>query len=175
MIQNPSETLRTTIPAGRAGTLATVDRITQLIREGSVYPSLRPLALEIVRSCPERAFGCMASTLGSWAQANMVFRNDVYGVETLQTVPYMLGSIQRNGVAYGDCDDFTIMIGSLAKSIGFPVKVRVIRYDGQKNFGHVVPVLFVRGEGWREVDATTRSGEPPPIARVEIRDSEIVK
>ena len=105
----------------------------------------------------------------------MVFRSDNYGVETLKTVPYLFEQIKATGYAYGDCDDFTIMVGALCKVLGFPVKIRVIRYEMQTQFSHVVPVVFVRGRGWEELDCTVRGGDvrgDPP--RAEVRDSPVI-
>lgn len=175
MIPTPPVVIRKTIPAGRAGTMATVREMVRLIREGAVWPPTRPFALRIVKDVAARDFYGMALRLRQWAEGRMVFRNDPFGVETLQAVRYMLDSIRRNGLAYGDCDDFTILIGALGKALGFPVKVRVIRYGENRAFGHVVPVLLVRGFGWMELDATVRAGEPPMIARSETADSEVIR
>jgi transglutaminase-like putative cysteine protease len=166
------QTLR--ISPGERGIDETVGMMTDLIRAGSMWPYLRPLALKIVTGCPERDFECMAEKVFQFVQMNMKFVNDNYGVETLQTVPHMIEAM-HGGVAHGDCDDFTILLGALLKSLGFQTKIRVLKFIGGNNFSHVMLVANLRGGGWREFDGSVRSGETSGAIRREQKDYPIIQ
>jgi len=157
-LQTPLQIQTLKIPLGEKGIDQTVGYMSDLIRAGSVWPPLRPLALRIVTGCNERDFSCMAEKIFQFVQMNMKFINDNFGVETLQTVPYMIGEMRR-GKAHGDCDDFAILNGALLKVLGFQVKIRVLKFVGSKNYSHVLIVANLRGDGWREFDGSVRSGE----------------
>jgi len=173
MIRPPLQIQTLEIPTGEVGIDKTVGYMTDLIRAGAMWPHLRPLALRIVSGCSERDFSCMAEKIFQFVQMNMKFINDNYGVETLQTVPYMIGAMQR-GVAHGDCDDFTILTGALLKSLGFQTKIRVLKFMGGNNFSHVMLVANLRGAGWREFDGSVRSGEVSGVIRREQKDYPVI-
>ncbi len=174
MIPRPSRVLNVNIPSGRAGTVATVKWMMRLVVDGEAWPELRPIALQIVEPCESRNFRCMADELARWVGSHMKFINDAWRREQLQTVPYLLRVIEKNGYSYGDCDDYAILIAALAKSLGFPVKIRVIRYALQPGFSHVIPVVYVRDHGWIEYDMTAPLGEVPPLPRAEVADSPVI-
>lgn len=174
MIPHPSAVRTLTIPRGDAGTHATVEQMARLIRAGASWPGLRPLALNIVRGVPDRDFRAQAWAVYNFVSANMRFINDPFGVETLQTVPYMIGQMQAEGNAWGDCDDYTVLFGALFKVLGFPVKIRRVKFEGMKQFSHVIPCAYVRGAGWYEFDATLPKGEVPPVKRIAVADSEVI-
>lgn len=170
---NPQKVLTLNISNGERGIDQTVGYMTDLIRAGSMWPPLRPLALRIISGCPERDFNCMSGKVLQFVSLNSRFVNDNAGVETLQSVPYMISQM-CNGVMHGDCDDFTILTGAFLKSLGFQVKIRVLKFWGQKNYSHVMLVAMIRGEGWREFDATVRSGETGGAVRVGQKDYPVI-
>ncbi len=169
----PSKIQTLSIPVGEAGVDQTVSHMTDLIRAGSIWPPLRPLALRIISGCPERDFDCMAGKVMQFILMNTRFINDNFGVETLQSVPYMISQMQQ-GVMHGDCDDFTILTGALLKSLGFQVKIRVLKFLGNQNYSHVMLVALIRGEGWRELDGTMRAGETGGAVRVGQKDYPVI-
>jgi len=161
------------ISSGERGIDQTVGYMTDIIRAGSMWPELRPLALRIISGCRERDFICMAEKIFQFVQMNMKFINDNHGVETLQTVPYMIESMKR-GIAHGDCDDFTIITGALLKTLGFQVKIRVLKFVGGRNFSHVMLVANLRAAGWRELDGSVRSGETGGAIRSGQKDYPVI-
>lgn len=85
-------------------------------------------------------------------QRNFPYREDIAGVETLQTARTMLRNLEA-GIPAGDCDDFTILIGSLAGSIGFVYRLATTQTRQRGYWSHVYPELLVSGR-WMAADAT---------------------
>lgn len=137
-----------------------------------MWPGLRPVALRIVEGVPDRDHKAQALAIYDFVSANMRFVNDPFGVETLQTVPYLIQQMAA-GNAWGDCDDFTVMFGALFRVLGFPVKIRRVKFKGMPQFSHVIPMAYIRGCGWYEFDATIPAGEVPPLPRVAVADTEV--
>lgn len=175
MIPRPTRSFFGEIPAGAAGARVTMGLMMREIARGSIDPSVRPVALHIVADARERDHADIARRVYHWVIDHMSFRNDNFGVETLQSPAYMLQQIEANGRAYGDCDDFVILIGTLLKVLGYAVKIRVIRYEGLKEFSHVILAVMIRGRGWAELDGTVRSGEPLSVPRAELMDSPVIQ
>jgi len=173
MPPTPRQIQTLNISSGEKGIDQTVGYMTDIIRAGAIWPELRPLALRIVTGCRERDFVCMSGKIFQFVQMNMKFVNDNYGVETLHTVPYLIEAM-RNGVAHGDCDDFTILNGALLKSLGFQVKIRVLKFIGAGNFSHVLLVANLRDAGWVEFDGSVRSGEATGAIRAQQKDYPVI-
>jgi len=173
VIPSPKNSSLAYLPSGDDGVRRTLEFMTAEITRGSHWPPLRPLALAIVADSPERDFADMARRVYFWVIAHMTFRNDNFGTETVSAVKYMVEQIERTGQAYEDCDGYAVLIGALCKVLGFPVKVRAIRFDGVKNYQHVVCVVFIRGRGWAELDGSMRPGQVTNPLRVAEMDSGI--
>jgi len=41
----------------------------------------------------------------------------------------------------GNCVDYTVFLGSIAKRGGLDVVIRIVKLPGQNNFGHVYPII----------------------------------
>jgi len=73
--------------------------------------------------------------LGNFAYKSAYFYPDAPGQQVIRTVNATLRDKSAN------CVDYTIFLGALAKCAGLNVVVRIVRCDGQKNFGHVYPII----------------------------------
>lgn len=150
-----------TIPSGLAGTDATVKKAISLVRLGLVDPRIRKTAIEIIQSAgidPADHFSA-AKVLYSWIRSNVAFVNDPAGVETLQAPDLTLYKLRA-----GDCDDHSILLATLAGSIGISARFVTLGSNVDR-FSHIYPELRIRGE-WLPADTTSRSGfgkKPPPI------------
>lgn len=73
--------------------------------------------------------------LGQFAYNNVYFEPDPIDRQYLRT--------PRRSIidARGNCVDYTILIGAVAKAMGYSVTIRIVQFPGQKNFGHVYPVV----------------------------------
>jgi len=100
-------------------------------------PLLVRLAKEL--KTPENAY--------RWVKKNIKYRKEKGDIlyEPEQTL--------KRGVA--DCEDLTLLIGSLAKIQGYPVKLRIVK-NGTR---HIYPLVKIRGQ-WTVLDATPHSNTP---------------
>ena len=111
------------VPSGNAGTLVTAGIIGRMIRDGSKDFRVRQKAIEIFRVAgvaPKDRFGEIRS-LFEWVRRNIRYTRDIFRVELLHTARRMLE------LRAGDCDDMTILLGSMLMSTGYPVRLVVCR------------------------------------------------
>lgn len=149
------------IPAGLAGTDATLKKLIGLVRVGIIDPRIRRSTIEIVRSAGVDPVNHLAAArvIFSWIKSNIAFVNDPAGVETLQAPDLTLYKLRA-----GDCDDHSILVATMAGSIGIPARFVTIGANVDR-FSHIFPELRIRGE-WIAADTTARSGfgvKPPAI------------
>jgi len=98
----------------------------QRTRDGRTF-MVRDLALEIVRGLPEHgqeAENAQLAALFRWVANNVEYRQDPHDYDQYQTA----GATLRGGGS--DCDDHTILMASLATSLGFPVGAKVTGGNG---------------------------------------------
>ncbi len=139
------------IPKGYAGTLRTVGHVKQLIREGAKDFYVRQKAIDILLEGgvrPKNYLGEIQALFG-WVQRNVRYTKDPYRVEVLHTPRRMLD------LRAGDCDDMTILLGSMLEAIGHPVRLVLTGPDvlKPKLFSHIYLEVNHRGR-WIPLDAT---------------------
>jgi hypothetical protein len=140
----PSKTI--TAPGGLTMKVHTVHNIDQrvkhcvdMIKKGRNDPRIRALAVQIVSqkrangqwACKERDYVCECTALFDYMRQNVRYVRDSIDRDTFQHPKRTLE------FAGGDCDDYTITLGALLQSIGYPVWCRVIRTVGSKDFDHI--------------------------------------
>lgn len=62
-----------------------------------------------------------------------------------------------NGIIASNCDDYTVLLLSLLKSIGYPVKLRATSYIPSKKLSHVYGMVRIYGE-WFPIDGIKGNG-----------------
>lgn len=67
----------------------------------------------------------------NYVRDNVRYTRDTTGVEVFRSPRRTLQ------LKIGDCDDLTILLGSLLQAVGYPVRVRVIGLRGTGTFQHV--------------------------------------
>lgn len=153
---------------GDAGVEQTVRAMRNLIEQGKKDPVVHELAATILRSQGVPAFDWAgeARAIYNWVLQNIRFTRDVYGKETLHSAREII----RLGI--GDCDDFTILICSLAATIGHATRiVTVAKTEDEGNFSHVFPQVCLDGE-WISLDAARKNPgfgrSPEHAARIRV-------
>lgn len=114
---------RLTIPAGTAGTMATVKEIVRLIKSGTQNERVRLIATKAVSRVPWKNRYAEAQAIFDWIKANVRFTYDPEGAELVQDVDAILN------FRSADCDDLVILGASLLRSIGIPVRIVIIGAD----------------------------------------------
>lgn len=142
------------IPDGDAGTAATIAAMWRLIGQGKKSAFVREVAVGIVREARVRAHDRQGEmrALFQWALRNIRFTSDIRGCETLHSADEILR------LQSGDCDDFTVLLLSLAEALGAEGRIVTISSlppddsGAPPEFTHVYPEVFAAGR-WIALDA----------------------
>ena len=133
------------VPDGPAGIAATLKAMVKIAREGKKDPGVRQLAASLVRDLPQYDRLGEIKALHAYVRDAVRYTNDIKGVELLQTPAATL----QMGV--GDCDDKSILLGSLLESIGRPARFVAIALGANPNFSHVLTETRY-GKGWMPLE-----------------------
>lgn len=157
------------IPKGYAGTRTTVDYIIHLIKNGAKDFCVRQTAIDILiqNSVPGKDYFAEIKTLFEWVRSNIRYTRDIHRVELLHSARRMLD------LRAGDCDDMTILLSSMIKAIGHPVRIVLVGFNPRKPmlFTHIYLEAFCKG-WWIPLDPTMKRpmGWSPPAVNKRIFD-----
>lgn len=144
---------------GEVGIYQTVSMMRDLINKSYNHSWIKNRALKVTEHCQQEPFRarirCEEDALISYVRTTMKYMKDPPKVEALQDPVLWVEKRLREGKnVYGDCDDLSIYLGSLLKSLGHSPRFRVI---GKKDkFHHVL--IFCHG---RNLDASLFPGMEP--------------
>lgn len=141
--------------SGVDGIKDTLAKMQELVNRSFLAPLIRKQAVQATSNCPTNDTTCKAASLMIWVQKSMHFVKDPVGVEALHDPLMIAREIERNGKPFGDCDDFSIYLATLMKSIGIPVSFRVVGFQGGR-LSHV----YVMGPKQMKLDATRNVWNP---------------
>ena len=146
-----------TIPAGTAGTRATLSIMRRLVREGKINPLVRQTAVDVTTGLLQKDRLAEIKALHRFVRDRIRYVRDIHGVETLHTAEKVLQN------KAGDCDDKTILLASLLESLGYTTRLVAVGFSdpvknlfGQlqaKNYSHVYPEVFYKGK-WIPLETT---------------------
>lgn len=104
-----------------------------LIEQWRAAPEIRNLALDIIKqwNVASRDTRAQALAIATWVQQTIFYVLEL--PERIQTP----GETLR--LRAGDCDDMTTLIGALCESIGIPVLIVCMHWDG--DWRHVFPAI----------------------------------
>ncbi len=137
-----------TIPDGYSGTAETIKEMWKLVNKESKDQHLRNIARKITENVTAKDYFGEAKSLFNFVKGRTKFVRDPEGAERIAD-PFV--TITEKS---GDCDDHAILLGSLAKSIGFPVRFVTISSIRPGFFNHVYAEVFVPRLGWLPADTT---------------------
>jgi transglutaminase-like putative cysteine protease len=145
------------LPDGDPGIARTVQMMTGLARgsEGANHPTVRQKAVEVVRGFSSRDKQGQINAILDWVKKNVDFRGEYK--ELLQT-PVVTIQIQA-----GDCDDHSMLISSLLKTLGFSTRFNTVAADptDPEQFTHVFcEVLDPTTQQWTALDSTVKNSFP---------------
>lgn len=81
------------------------------------------------------------------------YLKDTHGNELLKIPQVSLELLEMGEIPQLDCDDYTILVLSLLKSIGYPVAVKAIAIKPDRKFKHVYGMTKVKNT-WVPLDLT---------------------
>src|SRR5262245_57073589 len=155
------------IPRGYPGTRKTLEYIIRLVKEGAKDFCVRQNAIDIlIRSgVPAKDYFGEIRALFEWVKRNVRYTRDIHRVELLHTARRMLE------LRAGDCDDMTILLCAMLKSIGHPVRLALVGFNPKKKglFTHIYLEVYYRG-WWIPLDPTVSRpmGWAPPLVHKQI-------
>lgn len=103
-----------------------VSRVGEMIDRGSRHPLVQSLAVKIVERTllgGERSYFAEWQALHDWSRSHIDFVPQRPGRDHFQEAPETIR------LEKGDCEDFTILLGSMANHLGLPYKLRVASPD----------------------------------------------
>jgi len=108
------------LPDGWPHARSSVKMIGQLIDAGSHDWTIRQLATQITKDIASKSPTAEIYAIYKWVRKNIRYRHDPLDLEMLQ------GATRTIKEGAGDCDCMTILIGSLARSLGHKVTIRTV-------------------------------------------------
>jgi len=135
-----------------------IDLIISQINHGKRDGNVRKIASQVLAgksghdwTVPIRDHKAEAVAIFDYVRNNVRYTLDTYGVELYQTANRTLE------LGIGDCDDMTILLGSLLQIVGLPIRIRVIGLKGQNVFSHVYLLVGLPPENptaWMPLDSS---------------------
>ena len=154
------------IPFGQGGTIATLDAMERAVLQGLHDPAVVLYAQEIVRGIPEHDLDREIDAVFRKAREDFRYTRDPLGVELVKTPTFILREIEGHGWAALDCDDASVWLAALLRSVGIATRFKAIRGSRRRpqDFSHVYVEAQGRGGRWIPLDPIARDlgmGEEP--------------
>lgn len=133
---------------GDLGVRQTLLKMKSLVYGAMLDPVIRDQAAYAMAGCDKGNRACIAASMLAWVNRVMRYVPDPSGAELLHDPRLMAHGIANKKQVYGDCDDMSLYLAALLKSVGQRPILRAVGYDG-KPFSHV----YVTCDGYK-LDAT---------------------
>lgn len=140
------------IRPGTFGTRDTLRVMVDVARNGAADPAVRGQAEAIVSFLPGRAHAHEVNAVFLWVRDNIRYLAGPLGFEQVHAPDVLLETRQ------GKCTDQAVLLASLLRSIGYPIRFVAAAYSMPLLFEHVYVQTMVNGE-WVSLD-TTLTPEP---------------
>ena len=116
---------------------ANVREIAELMRDVARIESkkqyIEDIAKRLLININEPAFSAMV--LCNFAYNAATFEPDANGVQVIKTPAALIREKK------GNCVDYTVLLASIAHSVGIPAIIKVVAIGDSQNYGHVYPVI----------------------------------
>ena len=133
---------------GQAGVRQTISMMASLANAAITDPLIRAQAAQATMYCPRGDKRCLCYSLLTWVKRIIHYVSDPKGVEALHDPRLIARAIHEHRYVYGDCDDMSMYLAALMKSVGLEPSFRAVGYNG-KHYQHV----YVMCQGMK-MDAT---------------------
>jgi len=113
-----------------------IEVISKMIKAGKANPDIRKLVSKILhdRSVEGKDWNGEVEAVFEWVRENVRYTRDTEGLDTY-TEP-----LKTVDLGIGDCDDLSILLGSMLGAIGYPSKLKVVSMTGD-GWDHVYPLI----------------------------------
>jgi len=141
----------------------TLTLMQNLVDAWSVHPFMVQLARAIVSKAGAKNPVDETKAIWSWTRRMIDYRRDPVGAEWVQDPLETVINAKA-----GDCDDLSVVCGSLLQALGHPCAMTSIQWVGRDTFSHAVCVDKLAG---KVVDAVAPAFEPWPPAGYQVANS----
>lgn len=151
--------------------------IKQMVYKGREHPIIRKLTVQILsRKCgsawctPEKNHKAEIKAIFDAVRSKIRYVRDTYNKDLYQ---HPVRTLQFGG---GDCDDYSIVLASMLQSVGYPVKLRVIRTKDSEDWNHIYVLVGLpprQPTEWISLDGSVEKAagwEAPKDIIAEVRD-----
>jgi transglutaminase-like putative cysteine protease len=129
----------------------------QLRVEYSRNPLVWQTALQIIGRVGNNAQMEQADRLARYVREKMIYVKDPDTGEFVTAPDILIGRINSQGYAQGDCDDHALLFNSLLGTVGIPTRFAGVKLPGSHTWNHVVS-NFQIGPQWFEMDTCSKKG-----------------
>lgn len=177
-------------PNGQGGYKATIRSVGNIdsrvrhvintIQKGRKDPRVRAFAVKAVsQKCgrgwcvPERDWWGEVRQVFEAIRQNVRYVRDIHQIDTFQSPKRTL---EFGG---GDCDDYSITLGSALQSIGYPIKVRIVQTRDSSDYNHIFLLVGLPPRGpntWYSLDASMDKApgwHPPRSMLKKVKDYDV--
>lgn len=124
---------------GDAGIRQTLNHMARLVNASFLDPLIRDQAVSATSGCGRGDKACLCHALNTWVSRSVRYVSDPRGVELLHDPRLMARGIQGRKLVYGDCDDMSMYLAALLKSVGLDPAFHAAGYNGRP-YQHVYVV-----------------------------------
>jgi hypothetical protein len=142
---------------GVDGITDTLAMMRLLVNRAFTHPLIRAQAAHVVEGFQPGRMDVQAAALLAWVHRNVQFVRDPKGVEALHDPVAVALAIRDGRRPFGDCDDLSMYLAALLKSIGFPATFRAVGFMGRTP-SHV----YVLGPKGMKLDPSRNAWSPAP-------------
>lgn len=160
----PGRATEFTLSAGPDGVKQTLYLMARLTRQYRSNPYITTQARLALRNVSGKNFKGEAAALLRYVQNAIRYTQDPVDVEHLTAPDILLRDVRA-----GDCDDMSLLLGTLLQAVGHPVRYVAVGfdYDPPGELTHVFVQTRI-GNAWLSLDPSepyAAGWEPPNVAR----------
>jgi len=140
---------------GPAGVETTLKYMRKLIYDSDKDADrvVKETAHRIVQNIPPHEHLQQVKAVTAWVRKNLHYVRDIYNKEEVTSPVFALKQIWSGGLKHSsDCDDYTVLISALLRSIGFPVRLEALAVSNPR-YDHARLSVFVSGK-WLPIEGT---------------------
>ena len=125
--------------SGEQGVLETLQKMVTLTNRSVLDPVIRDQAALAISGCPRGFKACQAQAILQWAHRKVRYVADPASYELLHDPRLMARCVAMGKFVYGDCDDLSMYMAAMLKSVGLHPVFRAVGYNNRP-FSHVYVV-----------------------------------
>ena len=138
-----------------------IARMREIIFTSSGNPVVRDAAVIRARFRANNDVRYGVMNIVQFVKDKVRYIGDPTGIEHMTDPATMLEQIDRDGIAFGDCDDHVLLFASMVASIGVPVMPCAVKLSRDSDhFDHVIAVVQVDGK-LHDIDLCAKGVQQP--------------